>query len=49
MAPALSLEQSARRMGAYRWIEERMFEALGAWSVSVPEPEVKVSLAGESR
>ncbi len=49
MVPALSLEQSARRMGAYRWIEERLFEALGAWSALVPEPEVKARLAAEAR
>ncbi len=32
-------------MGAYRWVESRLFEVLGAWALSVPELEVKPGLA----
>lgn len=46
---ALSLRESARRMGAYRWIESRLFEVLGGWAVSVPELEVKLALAAHAR
>lgn len=31
---ALAFEDSARRVGAYRWIEHRLFEVTGAWAVS---------------
>jgi hypothetical protein len=30
---ALSFEDSARRVGAYRWIEHRLFEVTGGWAV----------------
>jgi len=46
--PGLPLVESARRMGAYRWIESRLFEVLGSWAVSVPELEVKPVLAAHS-
>jgi hypothetical protein len=45
----LSLEASARLVGHYCWIEMRAFEILGAWTASVPEPSVKVTLATHSR
>ena len=45
----LSLEASAYRIGHYCWIEMRAFETLGAWSASVPEPEVRAMLATHSR
>lgn len=38
------IEEAARRIGVYRWIELRLFETLGAWTGTVPEPEVKVLL-----
>lgn len=44
-----TLDESARRMGHYRWIEMRLFEALGRWVQSVPELEVKVHLGARSR
>lgn len=46
--PGLPLLESARRMGAYRWIESSLFEVLGSWVVSVPEPEVKPILAAHA-
>ena len=35
-------------MGGYRWLEARLFEALGAWAATVPEPEVKANLAADA-
>ncbi len=46
---ALPLEESARRMGAYRWVESRLFEILGAWVATVPELDVKATLAVHAR
>jgi hypothetical protein len=43
-----SLVDAARVIGGYAWIEERLFEILGAWVPSVPEPEVKLRLAADS-
>lgn len=37
-----SVEESARRVGHYRWIESRLFEALGGWIATVPELDVKL-------
>lgn len=31
---ALTLEQAAVRHGAYRWVEQRLFELTGAWSAA---------------
>jgi hypothetical protein len=44
-----SFEAAARRIGRYCWIEMRAFETLGAWSGSVPEPDVAATLATHSR
>ncbi|MBW3557414.1 MAG: hypothetical protein KY454_10825 [Actinobacteria bacterium] len=42
------LEEAARRLGHYRWIEMRLFEILGGWAASVPEVAVKLLLAPHS-
>ena len=39
-----SVEESARRVGNYKWIEMRLFEALGGWVATVPELDVKMRL-----
>ena len=44
-----TIEESARRLGNFRWIEMRLFELLGGWVALTPEPEIKVWLADESR
>lgn len=44
-----TIEESARRLGHYRWASIRLFEVLGSWVASVPEPNVKVFLAAASR
>jgi hypothetical protein len=46
-APATLLD-AARTIGGYAWLEERLFEILGAWVPSVAEPAVKVHLAAGS-
>jgi hypothetical protein len=41
---AFSVEETARRVGHYKWIEMRLFEALGGWIATVPELDVKLRL-----
>ncbi len=38
------IEESARRVGHYKWTEMRLFEALGGWVATVPELDVKLVL-----
>lgn len=38
VAPPLTLQQAAARHGAYRWIEQRLFELTGAWSADETLP-----------
>src|SRR5687768_12189363 len=39
-----SVEESAKRVGHYKWIEMRLFEVLGGWVATVPELDVKMML-----
>ncbi len=39
---ALTLEDSARLAGGHCWLEGRLFEVLGGWVESTPEPAVKL-------
>jgi hypothetical protein len=41
---AFSVEETARRVGHYKWIEMRLFEVLGGWVATVPEIDVKLRL-----
>jgi hypothetical protein len=41
---SFDVETSARRVGNYKWIEMRLFEALGGWVATVPELDVKMRL-----
>jgi hypothetical protein len=45
---AFSVEDTARRVGHYRWIEMRLFEALGGWVATVPELDVKIRLGAHT-
>ena len=36
--------ESAKRVGHYKWIEMKLFEALGGWVATVPELDVKMRL-----
>src|SRR5205823_4507760 len=38
------VEESARRVGNYKWTEMRLFEVLGGWVATVPELDVKMIL-----
>ena len=38
------VEETARRVGHYKWIEMRLFEVLGGWVATVPELDVKIRL-----
>jgi hypothetical protein len=39
-----SVEESAKRVGHYKWVEMRLFEALGGWVATVPELDIKMRL-----
>lgn len=39
-----TLEESARLAGSHVWVERRLFEILGLWVPSTPEPEAKLML-----
>ncbi|HUS62199.1 MAG TPA: hypothetical protein VMY34_08375 [Acidimicrobiales bacterium] len=41
---AFTVEESAKRVGHYKWVEMRLFEALGGWVATVPELDVKLRL-----
>jgi hypothetical protein len=43
-----TLEEAARRVGHYRWVEQTLFEILGGWVATVPEEEVRVWLSTRS-
>lgn len=46
---AVSLEESARRAGANRWLEARLFEVIGAWVAATPETAARLLLDRHSR
>lgn len=39
-----TVEETAKRVGHYKWIEMRLFEALGGWVATVPELDIKMKL-----
>src|SRR3954453_12614918 len=39
-----TVEETARRVGNYKWTEMRLFEVLGGWVATVPELDVKMVL-----
>src|ERR671916_698870 len=41
---AFTVEETARKVGNYKWIEMRLFEALGGWVATVPELDIKMRL-----
>src|SRR4030081_3634642 len=41
---AFAVEDAARRVGNYKWIEMKLFEVLGGWVATVPELDVKMRL-----
>ncbi|MEM8922829.1 MAG: hypothetical protein AAGD35_04945 [Actinomycetota bacterium] len=41
---AFSVEETARRVGHYKWIEMRIFELMGTWTAMIPEVDIKPRL-----
>ncbi len=41
---SFSVEETAARVGQYKWIEMKLFEALGGWVATVPELDIKMRL-----
>src|SRR3954462_2248084 len=39
-----TVQETARRVGNYKWAEMRLFEVLGGWVATVPELDVKLVL-----
>ena len=39
-----TVEQTAVRVGHYKWLEMKLFEALGGWIATVPEIDIKTKL-----
>lgn len=46
---AESIEESGRRIGHHAWVETRLFELLGRWSATAPDPRTRALLASQSR
>jgi hypothetical protein len=46
--PRETLEDTARRVGHARWLEQRCFEILGGWVASTPESDAKLVFARQS-
>jgi hypothetical protein len=41
---AFTVEETAKRVGHYKWIEMRIFELMGGWVATIPELDVKLRL-----
>ena len=41
----MTFSTDARQLGAWCWLERRLFEVVGGWVATTPEAEVKVHLA----
>ena len=39
-----SVEETARRVGNYKWVEMKIFELMGGWVATVPELDIKLRL-----
>ena len=44
MASAFTLDETVRRLGWYRWVELRLYEAMGAWVDSIAEFDVRLAV-----
>jgi hypothetical protein len=45
---AETIEESGRRIGSHAWVEARLFEVVGRWSGTVPEPRARALFARQS-
>jgi hypothetical protein len=43
-----TVDETARRVGHYKWFEMRMFELMAGWIATVPELDVKLRLGAHS-
>lgn len=41
---SFGVEETARRVGNYKWAEMKLFEAMGGWIATIPELDVKLRL-----
>jgi hypothetical protein len=39
-----SVEETAKRVGHYKWVEMKIFEMMGGWVATVPELDIKLRL-----
>jgi len=46
---AFTLEEARRRLGACRWVELRLYEAMGGWVPTIPELDVRVFVGSACR
>ncbi len=46
---SLTLEETARTLTRYHQVESLLFEVMGDWSGTVPEPEIKVALSAHAQ
>lgn len=47
--PGMTIEESARRLGAAAWVEQQLFELLGGWVRSTDDPHLALALATTAR
>ena len=47
--PGMTLSDSAARLGACAWVEQRLFETLGGWVRSTNDPALALALATVAR
>ena len=45
----MDITEAARRLGALAWTEQQLFEVVGGWVASTPQPDVKLLFARASR
>ena len=45
---SFTVDETARRVGHYKWFEMRMFELMAGWIATVPELDVKLRLGAHS-
>ncbi|MEX2267371.1 MAG: hypothetical protein WEA75_01660 [Acidimicrobiia bacterium] len=49
MSPGLTIDDLARFLSHATWLERRLFEVLGRWVTTTPEPGIKLALGRHSR
>jgi hypothetical protein len=45
----MTIDESAQRLGEIVWTERRLFELVGQWVTTTPEPDLELAFARESR